>query len=137
MNRLVLLFCAAFFLVFNTYALSAENDITEVMPKKIKVALLSRTLTNQPYQDPTYSIETDYVNALAFELGVETEFVIYPTVEEVHNALSSRQVDLAVGFSTTSDEKFIYSLPLYKSSIAIWYRNKNLVHMSLNSMKCR
>ncbi len=135
MTRLALIVLATISLVFNTYALSAQSDTTQTMPNKIKVALLARTLNNHAYHDPTFNIETDYVNNLSSNLGLEAEFVLYPTVAEIHDALSSNEVDLAVGFSTTTNDKFIYSAPLYKSSIAIWYRNKNLVHMSLNSMK--
>ena len=135
MNRLFLLFIAAISLVFNTYAMSAPSDRSNTMPSDIKVALLSRTLDNSAYHDPTYDIETDYVDSLAKSLDVNVEYIIYPTVAALHQAIDNKQADLAVGLSDTSDSNFIYSQTLYQSSIAIWYRNKNLMHVSPNSMK--
>ncbi len=135
MNRLVLLFLAAVSLVFHTNAMSASNEKNESMPDKVKVALLSRTLNNHTYHDPTHNIETDYVSGLAEKLGIETEFLVYPNVDAVHKALKSHEVDIAVGLSDLGSSDYIFSTPLYKSSIAIWYRNKNLVHMSPDSMK--
>jgi len=105
------------------------------MPEKVKVALFTRTLANHTYHDPTYDIETDYMLGLAEKLGVEMEFEVYPSVEQVHNAVITRQADLAIGFSTTTNKNFIYTSRVYNSSIAIWYRNKNLVHMAPKSMK--
>ncbi|WP_165314019.1 ATP-binding protein [Vibrio ziniensis] len=135
MSRLFLLFIAAISLFVNTYALSAPSDRTNTMPTKIKVALLSRTLDNHVYHDPTYDIETDYVDSLAKKLNVEVEYDVYPTISSLHKAIDNNDVDLAVGVSDNSDSNYIYSSSLYKSSIAIWYRNKNLMHVSPNSMK--
>jgi two-component system sensor histidine kinase EvgS len=89
------------------------------MPSDIKVALLSRTLDNSAYHDPTYDIETDYVDSLAKSLDVNVEYIIYPTVAALHQAIDNKQADLAVGLSDTSDSNFIYSQTLYQSSIAI------------------
>ena len=91
MNRLFLLFMAAICLVFNTYAMSAPSDRSNTMPNKIKVALLSRTLDNSGYHDPTYDIETDYVDSLAKSLNVNVEYIIYPTVSALHQAISNKR----------------------------------------------
>ncbi|MBD0787340.1 transporter substrate-binding domain-containing protein [Vibrio sp. Y2-5] len=134
MNRLFLLFIAVISVVFNTYALSAQSG-TNAMPKQIRVALLSRTLDNLAYHDPTYDIETDAVNSLANSLNLDVEYIVYPTISALHNAIDKTEVDLAIGVSDTSSSNYIYSQTLYQSSIAIWYRNKNLMHVSPSSMK--
>ncbi len=135
MNRLFLLFFAAIFMTFNTYTVSAANEVTVSMPHIVKVALLSRTLHNQSYQDPTYNIETDYVLGLTEKLGVEAQFVVYPNVSAIHNALDSGEVDIAVGLSEANNKNYLFSAPLYRSSIAIWYQNKSLTHKSPRTMK--
>ncbi|PNI01360.1 histidine kinase [Vibrio diazotrophicus] len=135
MNRLILLFISAMCVVFSTYTLSATSDKSNTMPNKIKVALLSRTLDNLAYHDPTYDIETDFFDSLAKSLNLDIEYIVYPTVSSLHQAIDKKEADLAVGLSDTSDSNYIYSQTLYQSSIAIWYRNKSLMHVSPSSMK--
>ncbi|MFV0448520.1 MAG: ATP-binding protein [Vibrio sp.] len=135
MSRLFFVFIAVISMVLNSYAMSAQSDSLKAMPNKVKVALLSRTLDNYTYHDPTYDIETDYIDSLAKRLDLAVEYVAYPTISLLHDAIDNGAADLAIGLSDISDVNYIYSSPLYKSSIAIWYRNKNLMHVSPMSMK--
>lgn len=97
----------------------------------LTVAMLQHQLDGQ---DPLKDINTDYIEALAREIGFTPKYKLFSDMASLERAIESQKADVAVGVFAGDRSHLVYSEPLYASSTAVWYRNQNLSHWAPDSL---
>ncbi|EJV5952132.1 transporter substrate-binding domain-containing protein [Vibrio alginolyticus] len=74
---------------------------------------------------PSYGISLEYLSNIAKALDYELELRTYKYIPSLLADVESKKIDGAVGFSKTAarDKRFLFSMPFFSSTIAVWYRN--------------
>lgn len=97
----------------------------------LTVAMLKHQLDGQ---DPLKDINTDYIEALAHEIGFTPKYKLFSDMASLERAIESQKADVAIGVFAGDHSHLFYSEPLYSSSTAVWYRNQNLSHWAPDSL---
>ncbi len=112
-----------FLLVFFSIGIFAiENDSLNDDSLKIGVT----NTAYPPYWMGSVSLPQglahDIGQLIAVQLNVNVEYVAYPTIEDVQNAILSGEIDLAIGYLKTPERErnFLFTEPLYKESVVGW-----------------
>ncbi|MDF4951932.1 transporter substrate-binding domain-containing protein, partial [Vibrio parahaemolyticus] len=74
---------------------------------------------------PSYGISLEYLSNITKALDYELELRTYKHIPSLLADVESKKIDGAVGFSKTAarEKRFLFSMPFFSSTIAVWYRN--------------
>lgn len=127
MKRLLI---ALFISVFpmSAYSMSLPDLAFSLGQSKVNsftVAMLQHQLDGH---DPLRDINTDYIEALAREIGFKPKYKMFADMKSLILAVETKKADIAVGIFDSGKNDLILSQPLYTSSTAVWYRNQTLSH---------
>ncbi|MGR5267273.1 ATP-binding protein [Vibrio astriarenae] len=118
----------------NELVLTDEQQAYLKQHREITVGVSSTSW--RPYFDidqlgAYYGINIDYLSNIATLLNVTLKYKSYPSVEALLEAVEHKQVDAAVGFSSTPEreERFAFSKPFYSGTIAAWYRKRQFAFL--------
>lgn len=133
MKRLLI---ALFISVFpmSAYSMSLPDLAFSFGQSKVNsftVAMLQHQLDGH---DPLRDINTDYIEALAREIGFKPKYKMFADIKSLILAVETKKADIAVGIFDSGKNDLILSQPLYTSSTAVWYRNQSLSHWAAESL---
>ncbi len=84
-----------------------------------------------------YGIHHDYAMNFVRELGIQIKYQGYESIDQLLQAIKMGEVDMAIGFGKTPErsDDYLFSLPLYKNTRVIWFRDANLENKPFDSLK--
>ncbi|OCH17340.1 hypothetical protein A6E05_13695 [Aliivibrio sp. 1S165] len=132
-------------LCFFPFITNASEVLTDNEQKYIdenptlSVAMLSEPWF--PYAEISMSgdykgIYVDYIKYIFSKKGVDIKFNRYDTVKEILESVKEGSSNIALGYSPSKkrESTFLFSKPLFESSISVYYKDNNISSLPINKI---
>ncbi len=129
-----------FLTIFSSQLIASESDMSTDKPLVFGVLTTkSADSTQEVKQNLTtfYRINVDYLENIAEALDLDIQLKGYSDIESLLNAVESSEVDGTLGFSLTPErtERFLFSEPLFESTVALWYEQSHLKDLPITQLR--
>ncbi|WP_196588927.1 ATP-binding protein [Aliivibrio fischeri] len=81
-------------------------------------------------------VYVDYLKDILSDVNIKIRFNRFNRVADILQSVKEGTSDIALGFSFSKEREkaYLFSVPLFKSSIAIWYRSSKLASLPVNKI---